>query len=85
MHNNYLDTWLSMGITGLILFVMAFIIMPLKIVLKEKEWLYFAIIICFNFSMFSETYMDRTTGNIILGFFFGLLAAFNNEKLKVDQ
>ena len=85
MHSNYLDVWLSMGITGLILFVMAFFIMPLRRAIKDREWLSFAIIICISFSMFSETYMDRTTGNILLGFFFGLLTAFDSQKSQADQ
>jgi O-antigen ligase len=79
-HNNYVDVWLSMGLTGLVLFLLAFFVSPLSNSIKNNDWLGIVIVISFALALFSETYMDRNTGNIIIGFFFGLLSANKPSK-----
>jgi O-antigen ligase len=84
-HNNYIDVWLSLGLTGLVLFLFAFFVTPLSNSIKNNDWLGVAIVISFALAMFSETYMDRNTGNIIVGFFFGLLLAGKQPDVKAGN
>ncbi len=84
-HNNYIDVWLSLGVAGLIIFLSAFLVLPLSKAVRANDWLGILIVISFAFAMFSETYMDRNTGNIILGFFFGLLSAGEKEEVNGEN
>jgi hypothetical protein len=77
--------WLSMGLTGLVLFLLAFFVSPLSNSIKNNDWLGIVIVISFALALFSETYMDRNTGNIIIGFFFGLLSASKQNKEIVSD
>jgi O-antigen ligase len=81
MHNNYLDVWQSMGLAGLCLFLAAFLIYPLQKCIKARDWWGMMMMIAFTLSMLSETYMDRTVGNELLGFFFGFMTAYKTRYL----
>jgi O-antigen ligase len=75
-HNNYLDIWLSLGLTGLIIFLTGFIIWPLFTCFRTNDWFGAIIIISFTLSLLSETYMDRTMGNTLLAFFTAFISSY---------
>jgi len=82
-HNNYLDIWLSMGLVGLVIFVTGFTIIPMIKAIKDNDWLGIVILAAFIISMIPETYMDRTAGNVLLGFFSAFIAAYKKPRLPV--
>lgn len=76
LHNNYLETWVSMGLIGLILLMLGFIILPLYYCIKSNDWYGLMVVICFTISMISETYMDRTVGNTLIAFFISFITCY---------
>ncbi len=68
LHNNYLDVWMSLGLVGLVLFVTGYIIAPLWLFRKRRDVLGTVIIFAFAASLFTEVYMDRSIGCVVLGF-----------------
>lgn len=74
-HNNYLDVWLSLGVTGLIILVLGFFALPIIHAARDKDWYGILILVCFMLALFTENYMDRTLGNTLLGFFVAFISA----------
>jgi len=74
-HNSYLDVLINTGIPGVLLFVLAFVILPLTMAIERKDVLAIAIIAAVATAMLSETWLDRQLGCILLGFWLSLLAA----------
>ena len=83
LHNNYLDTWVSMGIIGLIIFLIGIIILPLYSCIKTNDLYGMLIIICFMLSFLSETYMDRTIGNTLIAFFISFIVSYKKETINI--
>ena len=79
LHNNYLDTWVSLGIIGLIIFLLGFIFLPIYKCIKTKDLYGMLIVICFMLSFISETYMDRTVGNTLTAFFISFIASYKKR------
>ncbi len=75
-HNNYLDVWLGLGSIGLILLLLGFFVLPTQQCILYKDWLGLIIIASFMFSFVSESYMDRTMGNTLLGFFMAFISSY---------
>ncbi len=76
VHNNYLDTWMTMGLLGLVLLLAGFFVLPLCQCLKGRDWYGMIIVLSFAFSLVTETYMDRTVGNTFLAFFLSFIASY---------
>ena len=74
-HNNYLDIWLSLGLVGLIIFVLGFFILPVSRAASSKDWYSVIVLICFMLALVTENYLDRTIGNTLLGFFTAFISA----------
>ena len=79
LHNNYLDTWVSLGIIGLIIFLLGFIFLPIYKCIKTNDLYGMLIVICFMLSFISETYMDRTVGNTLTAFFISFIASYKKR------
>ena len=79
LHNTYLDSWASMGIIGLIIFLFGFIIVPMNNCIKTNDLYGMLIVICFMLSFLSETYIDRTVGNTIAAFFITFIASYKKQ------
>jgi O-antigen ligase len=73
VHNNYLDILYSMGIIGLGLFVVGWLIIPLIYAKKDRDNLSILIILTFAFAWITEIYFDRSLGGMLTGFFIPLL------------
>jgi O-antigen ligase len=75
MHNNYIDVFCTFGIIGFLLFFLAYVFIPLRKAIRSKDLLGGLIISFLAISMVPETYMDRSMGCLLLGFFLSFLAA----------
>ena len=73
VHGNYLDILYSMGIIGLSLFVVAWIILPLVYANRNGDWLGILMILTFAAAWISEIYFDRSLGGMLTGFFISFL------------
>jgi O-antigen ligase len=82
MHNNYLDVLCTFGIVGLILFLLAYFIMPVITCYNANDFLGISIIIAFAFSLFSETYIDRSIGSVLLTFFSSFVMGYKKDFAK---
>ena len=80
MHNNYLDLLCAFGVFGLLLFLVAYFLLPAIGCYRSHDYLGLFILGAFAFSLSSETYLDRSIGCVLLTFFSGLIAAFNKPK-----
>ena len=85
LHNNYLETWASMGIIGLILLLSGFIILPLYYCVKTNDWFGLMVVLCFMISMISETYMDRTVGNTLIAFFISFITCYKKTGTIAEE
>ena len=82
VHNNYLDILYSMGIIGFVVFLTAWVILPLIYARQHRDYLAILIIISFAVAWITEIYFDRSFGGMLTGFFFSFLLTY---KLKSDH
>jgi O-antigen ligase len=73
LHNNYLDILVSLGIIGLILFLVSWIILPIRLAWQYRDGLAVLIILTFAIAMITENYFDRSLGGMLFGFFIPFL------------
>ena len=73
LHNNYLDILVGTGIIGLFLFLMGWLILPLKAAIAERDLLSVIIILTLGIAMITEVYFERTLGGMLVGFFIPFL------------
>ena len=76
VHNTYLDVLINMGVIGLAVFLLGYIIFPLAGCYKARDGLGIFIIFSFAVAMAPETWLDRSVGCIMLGFFFSLVSGW---------
>jgi len=73
VHSNYIDILYSMGIIGLSLFIIGWIILPLMYAKQNNGWLCILMILTFAAAWISEIYFDRSIGGMLTGFFIPFL------------
>jgi len=78
MHNTYLDVLVNLGVIGLIVFLLAYLVLPLAGSYRAKDGLGIFIILSFAIAMVPETWLDRSVGCIMLGFFSSLVSAWRH-------
>ncbi len=76
LHNTYLDVLTNLGIIGLVVFLLGYIVLPLVGSARAKDGLGLFIILSFVVAMVPETWLDRSMGCIMLSFFFSLVSAW---------
>jgi O-antigen ligase len=76
MHNNYLDVLCTFGVTGLLLFLFAYFGMPVISIFRSGDALGICIVAAFAFSLVTETYLDRSLGSVLFGFFMSFVAGY---------
>jgi O-antigen ligase len=69
MHSTYLDVLGNVGVVGLIIFLLGFLVLPAIACYKENDALGGFILISFAIALSTETYIDKSVGCILLGFF----------------
>jgi O-antigen ligase len=84
MHNNYLDIFSCFGLIGLLLFLPGYFIIPLAGTIKAGDLLGLFTIAALAASLISETYMDRSIGCLLLGFFLSFISSGKNRSLLSD-
>jgi O-antigen ligase len=60
-HNQFLHTGVILGLTG-ILFLLAYLLLPLAISFRQKDWLYFAFLIIILINCMTESLLERQAG-----------------------
>jgi O-antigen ligase len=73
VHNNYLDILYSMGLIGLSIFLIGWVILPLIYANRYKDWLSILIILTFAMAWVTEIYFDRSLGGMLTAFFIPFL------------
>ncbi len=53
-HNNYIDVWMSLGLIGLIIFIIGFFILPIFKCFSNNDWYGLIILISFMLSLFPK-------------------------------
>lgn len=79
VHSNYLDILYSMGIIGLSLFLVGWVIVPLIYAKQYKDWLSILIILTFAIAWITEIYFDRSLGGMLTGFFIPFLLSYKHK------
>jgi O-antigen ligase len=79
-HNNYIDVFCTFGIFGFIIFLLGYVVIPLQKAIRVKDLLGGLIIGFLALSMMTETYMDRSMGCLLLGFFLSFISAVRPGK-----
>lgn len=79
-HNQYLDTWLEIGIMGLLIYL-ACLIVPAFNAWKKKQYLFLSFIILFSVCCFTESMLSRQNGIVFYTFFYSVFA-FHSLKQK---
>ena len=80
MHGNYVDVFCTFGVFGFILFLMGYVILPLRKAIQANDLLGGLIVGFLAVSMITETYMDRSMGCLLLGFFLCFTAAWKQKE-----
>lgn len=79
VHNNYLDILYSMGLIGLSIFLIGWVILPLIYANRYKDWLSVLIILTFALAWVTEIYFDRSLGGMLTGFFIPFMLTDKNK------
>lgn len=82
-HNQYLDILISMGITGLILFMLLFFIYPIYSFIKQKQSLAIIVFMLLAICLITENMFDRYQGIIFIPFILSLVSKIVDEKEQV--
>jgi len=79
-HNQYLDIALSMGIIGLLIFLVAFILYPIKVFLKQKQGLAIMIFVCLAICLFTENMLNRYQGLVLIALILPLVSKISDKR-----
>ena len=75
MHNNYLDIFCTFGLIGFLLFLFGYLIIPMRKAIQTEDILGLIIIASLGTCLITETYMDRSIGCLLLGFFLSFISS----------
>ena len=79
LHNTYLDVIVATGFIGLIIFLLGWFFLPLLDCFKNKDWLGACIIAAIAISCITETYIDRSRGNYMIGFLIPFIISYRKQ------
>jgi len=81
-HSNYIDVFITFGIVGFTIFIFGYVIIPIRKAVRTNDLLGGLIIGFLAISMITETYMDRSMGCLLLGFFLSFIGSWRNKAPK---
>jgi len=81
-HSNYIDVFITFGIVGFAIFIFGYVIIPIRKAVRTNDLLGGLIIGFLAISMITETYMDRSMGCLLLGFFLSFIGSWRNKTPK---
>ena len=76
MHNNYLDVLAAFGITGFLLFLYGFLFEPIRQCIRARDIFGLFVIAAFMLSFITETWFDRSMGNMMFSFFIAFIISY---------
>lgn len=79
-HNQFLESFLALGVIGF-LALMALIVWPAVIAIKNKNWLLMALVLILFLNLLFESMINRQAGVIFFAFFLPLLFGINQRKV----
>ena len=79
LHSNYFDVFCTFGLVGFLIFLLGYVVIPLRKAARAGDILGLIIIASLATCMITETYMDRSLGCLLLGFFLSWLAATRTQ------
>lgn len=79
MHSNYVDVFCTFGVIGFSIFLLGYVILPLRKAIRANDLLGGLIVGFLAVSMITETYMDRSMGCLLLGFFLSFISSWRNK------
>lgn len=79
VHNSYLDSLLTFGTGGLLIFLLGFVVLPLIDVAKRRNLFDLFVVTAFIVSMMFEVYLGRSIGSMLAGFFYSFVAATKHK------
>ena len=82
MHNNYLDVLAAFGITGFLLFLYGFLFEPVRQCIRTRDVFGLFAIAAFMLSFITETYFDRSMGNMMFSFFIAFIISYREPVRK---
>ncbi|WP_210490670.1 O-antigen ligase family protein [Rufibacter aurantiacus] len=80
VHSNYLDILYSIGLVGFLLFVLAWLILPLFSAFQNQNSLTFLIILTFAVAWITEVYFGKNFGTMLVGFFIPFVLTSNQNR-----
>ncbi|HEX7904378.1 MAG TPA: O-antigen ligase family protein [Chitinophagaceae bacterium] len=80
LHNNYFDIAVSLGLAGLVLFLVGWILLPIRKAWRHRDGLALLIMLTFAIAMITENYFDRSLGSMLFGFFIPFLLSDKTSK-----
>lgn len=78
-HSCYIDVLCTFGVFGFIVYVLGYVILPLAKAIKGRDLLGGLIVGFLAVSMITESYMDRSMGCLLLGFFLSFIASWRRN------
>jgi O-antigen ligase len=85
LHNNYLDTLVSLGVIGLLLFITGWVLLPGWVAFRHRDGLALLMIATFAIAMITENYLDRNLGGLLVGFFIPFLLSDKNQRAEISR
>ncbi|RYY15104.1 MAG: O-antigen ligase domain-containing protein, partial [Chitinophagaceae bacterium] len=85
MHSTYLDVMSSMGIIGLLIFLAGFVLLPMRQSVQAKDLIGILILVDLSLSFLTETYPDRSMGNVLLGFFVAFICCYKGQSNRARK
>lgn len=79
-HNQFLESFLALGITG-IMVLLALMVWPAIIAVKKKNWLLISLVLMLFINLLFESMVNRQAGVIFFTFFLPLLFGIHQRKI----
>ncbi|MFN8314601.1 MAG: O-antigen ligase family protein [Cyclobacteriaceae bacterium] len=84
VHNQYLSTWMSIGIIGLVVLAGS-LIQPAWLAFHNKDWLMLSFIAMTSVSFATESFLSSQKGIVFFSFFYSLLMARLDSEFRHDK
>ncbi|WP_460892303.1 O-antigen ligase family protein [Rufibacter soli] len=79
VHSNYLDVLFSTGVLGFLVFLLAWVVLPLRQAWKTRNGLATVVILTFATAWITEVYFGKNFGTMLVGFFIPFILTFTTE------
>lgn len=80
LHNTFLDVIVTFGVVGFIVFLLAFLGLPVWNNIRSNDFLSCFILLAIGLQLLTESYLDRSIGCILLGFFVSVAEGWKKVK-----